>query len=290
MIKSKIDHKDSMLKKLFFSNLCFDFRVCGRCNRGRFWNFFTETISVKILFSVLRGFGYICISIPFSALVLHGSSIELNPVRLEFLPGQKITSQEITNHSGVPVVLQLKVVKWKKVLGKDIHEETNDVIVTPPLITLDSEEKQLVRLGMRVTPDEKKGATYRLIINELPASNLLTSFGVRTLLEFQVPIVAAPLVPSKPKILWAATRLGDKKIKITIQNVGESYLSLCNISLSNSDENKPFVKQPITYYILPGQKQDYEFDLPNAFKGRNVQISAQTDQGEVKETVSLSNS
>ncbi len=180
--------------------------------------------------------------------------------------------------------------KWTKVFGKDVYEETNDVLVTPPLITLDSEEKQLVRLGMRATPDEKKGATYRLIINELPPSNLLTSLGVKTLLEFRVPVVVAPLTPSKPKILWAANRLDDKKIKITLHNVGESYLSLQNISLSNGDENKPFVKQPIAYYILSGQKQDYEFDLPNSFKGRNVQISAQTDQGEVKEIVSLSTS
>lgn len=243
-------------------------------------------ISKKIL-NRLRWLSLIGLGIVFFNFLAYGSSIEVNPVRLQMLPGQKITSFEITNYSGAQVVLQLSAVRWTKVFGKDRHEETKDVVITPPLMHLNPQEKQLVRIGITTPPNAKKGETYRIIIKEVPSSNVMPSLSINTLLEIRVPLVVAPLVPSQPKIIWKVTRSGAKKLTLSLQNVGESYISLHGISLSNKNEKKPFVEKPISYYILPSQKQEYEFDLPNSLKKSDVEIKADTDQGEITAIVPI---
>lgn len=237
----------------------------------------------KIISCILRG----AIGLFLGIHLANGSSIEVNPVRLQMLPGQKITSLEVANYSGASVVLQLSAVKWRKILGKDQHEETKDVVITPPIVNLKPNEKQIVRVGITVPPDAKRGATYRLIFKEVPSPHLSSSFVINTLLEIRVPLVVAPLTPSNPQIIWTATQVSEKKLKLTLQNSGESYISLHDISLWDKDEKKPFVQKPISYYILPTQKLEYEFDLPNSLKKSDVEIKAETDQGEIKAVVPI---
>lgn len=191
----------------------------------------------------------------------------------------------MTNYGDDPIVLQLGAVGWTKVFGQDRHESTKDIVITPPMVNLGPQEKQIIRVGVTVPPDPKRGATYRLIFKEVPSPDSGPYFGIKTLLEVRVPLVIAPLVPSKPEVTWKIKKISDKKISVEIQNIGDSYISLHEISLSAKDEKRSFYREPVSSYILPSQKQEFELNLLSSMNKNNVEIKAETDQGEITATV-----
>lgn len=236
----------------------------------------------------LNPFKGICLSLVFFNFAAYGTaSLQVSPIRLEIQPEQKSTSLEIINYSEKPLSLHLSAVTWKKPFGKDVLEPTKDVIVSPPIVTLEPQEKQIIRIAVRVPPDAKRGRSYRLIIKEFESKISLPSYVINTLLEIRVPVMVAPLAPSVPKILWTISKLNNKKLKVSLKNAGESYISLHGISLRCTNAEKPFVEDQASYYILPNQKQDYEFESPDSFKGSTVEITADTSQGPISEVVSI---
>jgi fimbrial chaperone protein len=217
----------------------------------------------------------------------YASSIQITPIRLQILPHQKTASMDIYNNSADSVVIQLSIVKWNYINGKDVYEDTKNILVTPPIAIIQPQEKQIVRLGMIAPPDAQKGGTYRLIVKEVPSPTFEPAMGVQTLLEIRVPVVVAPLTPSKPQMSWTVNRAGEKKLNITWQNTGESYISLRKIALFDKDEEKPLTEHDYQAFLLPTQKQEFVFELPDSFKGNDIKIVAETDAGEISEIVPI---
>jgi fimbrial chaperone protein len=188
--------------------------------------------NVKKIFMFNR-YLYLClllyVGISVFPSISYSSSLQISPIRVQLLPGQKTTSMNINNNSGNPVVVQLSVVKWDYHNGQDVYTHTKDIIATPPIATIQPQEKQIVRLGVIAPPKAQKGETYRLIIKEVPVSTFEPLMGIHTLLEIRMPIVVAPFTPSKPQIVWTANRVGEKKLNVKWENTGESYVSFVTL-------------------------------------------------------------
>jgi fimbrial chaperone protein len=223
----------------------------------------------------------------FSISTAYAASLQIIPIRLQLLSNQKTASISVNNEAATPVTFQLKIVKWTHVNGKDVYEYTKNILVTPPIVSIQPQQKQIVRLGALTPPDPKKGETYRLIIREVPSPTLEPTIGIQTLLEVRVPVVIAPLNPSKPQILWTANRVGEKKLNVKWENAGESYTSFRNIALFSKDQEKPLAEHAYQAFLLPKQKQEFVFDLPSSLKEENIKIVAQTDAGEISEIVPI---
>lgn len=230
----------------------------------------------------------LCIGISIFSSVSYASSLQISPIRIQLLPGQKTTSMNINNNSANPIVVQLSIVKWGYHNGQDIYTPTKDIIATPPIATIQPQEKQIVRLGILAPPNAQKGETYRLIIKEIPQSTFESVMGVHTLLEIRMPIAVAPLTPSKPQIVWIANCLGEKKLNVKWENTGESYTSFRNISLFSHDNEKLLAEHAYQAFLLPTQQQEFVFDLPSSLKEKTIKIVAQTDAGEISEIVPIS--
>lgn len=230
---------------------------------------------------------FFCMDFMFSVSTAYAASLQIVPIRLQLLPNQKTASISINNEALTPVTLQLKIMKWTHVNGKDVYEDTKNILVTPPIVSIQPQQKQIVRLGALTLPDPKKGETYRLIIKEVPSPTLEPTIGIQTLLEVRVPVVIAPLAPSKPQVVWAANHVGEKKLNVKWENTGESYISFRNIGLFSKDQEKPLAEHAYQAFLLPKQKHEFVFDLPYSLKEKTIKIVAQTDAGEISEAVPI---
>lgn len=218
---------------------------------------------------------------------LKASSIRVTPVRLQLLENQKITSFEITNEADEPLTAQLHVVKWTQHEGKDVHEKTKDILITPPIVKIAPHETQLVRVGLLIPRDPKKGGTYRVVINEVQEPSDVPFQGIKTILEIRVPLLVSPLIPSLPSAVVSAHHSDKKEIKVKLLNKGLSHLVLHTIILKKEGEEKPLVEKTIYDYVIPFQSKEWSLDVPESFKGNTIHILVKTDQGDISSVVQL---
>lgn len=225
--------------------------------------------------------------IVFDLSPVFGSSLQVYPVRLEMVPRQKTTSLEVVNTGEEPIVFEIKPVKWKNIFGQDRLEDTNDIIISPPILSIAPGEKQIIRVGITVPPDPHRGGVYRLKLREVPSPDekVAPRLGIRALLNVSVPLVIAPVVPPKPQANWTVRKVGKDKVVVGMQNTGESYISLNQISLTKENEKRAFLRQPIGYYLIPNAKKEFELKLPCSFKNKYVELEAKTEQGDIQAKV-----
>lgn len=220
----------------------------------------------------------------------YASSITINPVRLVLSAGQKTTSFEVTNDSTEPLVVQLHAMEWKHHYGKDIYEATKDVLVTPPIARIPPGKMQIVRVGLLKPTNPKKGATYRVFIQEVSQSSIRTQTGVQTLLEIVTPLLVDPLIPPKPKMTISGKRLENNRIHLSLLNTGETHFQIFKITVGKPGQTENLFTQTIFSYLIPSQKKELEFEIPESLTGKNIQAIIGTDHGEVSTIISLSSS
>jgi len=215
------------------------------------------------------------------------SSIEVNPIRLEILKNQKITSLEIKNNSLEAIVVQLNAVKWSHSFGKEIYDNTKEILITPPIVTINPNDTQLVRVGILSSRDSQKGETYRVFVREVPQAKPTLNLGVQTLLEISIPLLVESLSPCEQKLAVAASRTGSQELKVRVQNSGDSYIIINKVKIKENKEAKPLVDQTIYNYLLPTQTKEWLLQLPQTIKCNNVIVTIVTNNGEFSETIQL---
>ena len=89
-------------------------------------------------------------------------------MRVTLSDKQKIGTITVRNDGTEPVPMQLEVLNWSQEEANDVFTPTRELIVNPPIFTIPAGGSQLIRVGLRGTPDAQRELTYRIFIQELP--------------------------------------------------------------------------------------------------------------------------
>jgi fimbrial chaperone protein len=238
---------------------------------------------------MLRSSFYLIFAIFFSLLCSRGnaSEVAISPVRLQLLPGEKITSFSLTNRSQLPMVVQLEAIEWKHDHGNDIHKETKKVIVTPPIAKILPNETQVVRAGLMSPADPTYGATYRVVIKELPQPVSDAQPGIQTLLEIRLPLLVEPVVKQCPRFTCSVKRSGPQVYEVSLENKGQSHFQISTLGLGKEGDSAPLASKDISDYLVPTQRKTWTLEVPGVFSGNSLQVFVKTDQGEMTEMAQL---
>ena len=99
------------------------------------------------------------------------TSLEITPVAVHLVPGAKATTIEVANRGGVAAAIQLRAYAWSQNGNKDVLTPTQDIILSPPILTLGKDASQTIRLMLRPGARAAGERTYRLLIDEVPPTN-----------------------------------------------------------------------------------------------------------------------
>src|SRR3954469_1996868 len=98
------------------------------------------------------------------------ASLDVSPIRIELnrpAPNALVT---LTNTGKDTARYELRIVSWKQNdAGEMDLQDTREVFLYPPLVTLQPGEKRNARVGVAPTVFGQVEKTYRLIVEELPA-------------------------------------------------------------------------------------------------------------------------
>lgn len=215
----------------------------------------------------------------FSLLGLAASSfaggLEVSPVHINLSAQKNIILVKLDNVDKHPFVMQLSAKRWKQKQGKNIYSSTNDILVTPPLVSIPPGKEQNLRIAFLGVPGEHKEKSYRLYLKQiLPHKNKIS--GLYVAINIGLPIFIKPLQPSKQKVVWSG-HCDNKQLTLVARNVGDKHAQVTRLKLVDSKTHKLIVNKRVFTYILPGNSHEWRY--ANKEQCRHVYQLVETTNG-----------
>jgi fimbrial chaperone protein len=208
------------------------------------------------------------------------------PIGVTLGPGHERAAVSVTNYGAQSVLMQVEAVSWTQVQGEDRYVPTTDLVVNPPLFSVQPGRAQAVRLGLRKSPDPTRETAYRLLLREVPAmTSQLDGAGaslesaVRVLLQFRLPIYVAPAAPVR-SAQWHAQRDADGSLKLEATNTGNTHLVVTELALRSQDaaaDSPALMVLTTSTPIFPGQGHQWRLQ-PDRPLPEQLRLDVNTDR------------
>lgn len=208
-------------------------------------------------------------------------SFQVNPVRATLSSSQAVSAMTVRNTGTESAVIQLEVMAWTQQQGKDVYALTQDVIATPPIFTIPAGGSQVVRVGLRRTPDAQREQTYRLFLQEAPPPAKAIFQGLQVALRIGVPVFVVPATVQPPALVWRVYRTQGGQLEVGLSNNGNTHVQVANFSLAEAKGAKLGTQQ-LAAYVLSGQSSNWQVKgITVPASTSSVHLFSQTDGGEV---------
>ena len=218
-----------------------------------------------------------------------GGSLRVNPVRLNLGSATPTAAVTLENNGSAPMVLQLQLMQWSSDGTEEQYHDSDDILATPPIMTIAPGKSQIVRVGLSRRVDPQRELAYRLFIEEVPPPPKLGYQGLQVALRVGVPIFVEPATGGKPVVQWHASRAGDKAVTIDATNAGNAHLRLFNVRLHAVGEERLWATQQLAAYLLPGQSKRWMIASETPLPLDRIRLSADTDHGVIDADLVLGN-
>ncbi|MFC4253931.1 fimbria/pilus periplasmic chaperone [Altererythrobacter xixiisoli] len=211
------------------------------------------------------------LAIPGIALAQSGASVLIWPVNPVIEADMRAGALWLENKGRNAVTVQVRVFAWAQQDGRDAYAEQDEILGTPPIITIQPGDKQLVRLTRTTPPPVEAERPYRLVIDEVPTSDGASASGaaVSFRMRYSLPLfsyAANQAEPGKPaprpvpQMAWRIGSDGGKRF-LEISNTGAGHARLTDVALANGRERWT-VAEGLFGYVLPASSM--RWDLPDS--------------------------
>ncbi len=192
------------------------------------------------------------------------ASFDIQPIRIFFNAKTRAEKLMIKNVSDDDLSLQVKAYKWSQNSeGKDIYDETSDIVVFPKVMKVPKGEEKIIRVGTTLHPSALEG-TYRIYVEELPVEKPQTEgVGLRIAMKVGVPVFINPLKNDGKAALDSFT-VQNGKAAIKVKNDGNAHFIITSLKLTGRNEQgaEIFSREFGGWYLLSGIARTYETDIP----------------------------
>lgn len=208
----------------------------------------------------------------FNAFALMGgaavaSGLQVSPVSLTIQSTQNADGLWLSNTGDGVVNAQVRVYRWTQEGFEDKLTPSRGLLVSPPMLQLPAEGRQLIRAIRAGAPPSGAGAVqeaYRVIIDELPVDTQGKK-GVQFVLRYSVPIFVQPAgaPPSAPQLSWTLRQEAGKAV-LEVASSGGSHAQLADLAFTDSAGRRTEVHPGLLGYVLPGAQMRWALKTPAA--------------------------
>jgi len=222
----------------------------------------------------------LCALAALAALSARAADVTLMPVNVKLDRNNDRSTVQVMNNGQEPVVMQAEAIAWTRLNGQDQDAPTSELIVNPPVFTVQPGQTQVLRVGLRRNQVLEQEATYRIVLREVPmprTSDLTTASGsVRVLVTMRVPVYVAPAQVRRNE-RWQLSRAPNGDVLARVNNDGNVHLKVSELRLQDNGGAAlvAIAQKGSQSVIFPGEQR--VFRLPNETRAAQVQI--QTDEG-----------
>jgi fimbrial chaperone protein len=225
----------------------------------------------------------ICLFVPPD--VARGGEFRVTPIRLTLDARSKTGVITVTNEADEKLQCQMKAFEWTQdAVGKDVYEETQDLIFFPKIMAVDPKSERVIRAGIKI-PAIAKEKTYRLFIEEIPEPKKAQGTAVAVAIRFGVPIFSQP-VKEEAKGVIDKFDLSKGTATLSLKNTGNVHLVISSVKLLGRDQMgaQTFAKDLSGWYLLSGVSRIYSAPLVRdvCTKTATLDVEVATDKINLK--------
>jgi len=194
--------------------------------------------------------GLLCVCAGASSLA---GSFSISPVRVFLEPRQRAAALTIVNGADTEVVLQADVLRWSQDgAGQDQLEPSDDLIVSPPILKVPAQGRQVVRLARLVAPNPQRQLTYRMLLREVPDTSRAVQPGASLpiALVLSIPIFLSP-AGAQPDVRCELQ--AGQPPEVACRNDGRAYAQLREVSVLR--EGRALGRFEGAVYLLAGSRR-----------------------------------
>lgn len=174
------------------------------------------------------------------------AGLSVTPISLEFTsaPAQALW---LSNTGTEPLDAQLRAYAWSQADGSDQLEPTRDLVLSPPMITLQPGQKQLVRV-IRTASAGGDELSYRILVDELPDPAKPLQ-GLHFVMQFSVPVFAG--AAATPALDWQLSLEADAPVLVGT-NRGSGRAKITDLELLDAEGHSLLQRPGLFGYVLAG--------------------------------------
>lgn len=195
------------------------------------------------------------------------ANLSINPVRITLDNTRSIGALTLRNRGDEPVVMQAAVREWTIESNEEHYNDTDALIVTPPVFTVEPGREQIVRVGLRRPVASDTEQAFRVFLEQAPATPATPTrpiqppTGIQVTLRFGIPVFIAPDGEPRREIEWRAERQNDGRLKIEAANRGNLHVQVKRLALLGTS-GEPLVENDDLTYLLPGTTRHWLLEVP----------------------------
>jgi fimbrial chaperone protein len=195
----------------------------------------------------------------------------------------------VRNSGSTAVVVQANVSAWSQQDGKDVLAPTNEVLISPPVMTIEPNREQIVRIGLRRAPDAERELSYRIFLTEVPPPPQPGFQGLVVALRIGLPLFVQPRQgAAKATLVWHA-EVRDGNVNLKVDNQGTGHIQISTVEMFSAQAGEPVAEYSGLAYVLPGQSREFQLKLRDVRikKGDNLRMKVSTDAGAIDSQIDL---
>jgi fimbrial chaperone protein len=227
--------------------------------------------------------GMVCV---LSAPSVSAGNFGISPLDLQLNTATKSGVLTVTNDDNKPLSLRVRAMRWTQdSSGKDIYEDTKDLVFFPKRFDIKPGEQRVVRAGIDQFNTDKEVA-YRLFVEEIPPADLPREGGSRlaVLLSIGIPVFAMPGASKPAASLLAPAMTADGTMTFTVENTGNTRV---RISRLISAEGKTLSEGVESRYVFPGISKSYSTKTAGIACASVGMLAAEADTVKITSTEPL---
>jgi fimbrial chaperone protein len=210
-------------------------------------------------------------------------SLSVLPVNIHLAPNEKATSLTVTNQGTAKTAIQIRAYAWNQEKGEDILTASDDVVASPPIVSIAPGASQVIRLVLRQSPQGRE-ATYRILLDQIPPP--AEPGIVHVVLRLSIPIFAQPTTVAAPHVQFHL-ETNDGQIYLVGINNGLGHEAIREFDLTTSDGRKLKPAAGSSPYILAGATRRWTITAqgPLPTPSETLQMTGHSDAGAIEEQV-----
>ncbi len=210
-------------------------------------------------------------------------AVTISPVLVELSPARRVVSITILNPGDIAVSFQTQTLAWHQSDGVDRYDETDEIVVIPPIAEIAAGGSQIFRVMMRKAPTGAETA-YRLIFEDVtefatrPMAADQVSINIRVNHNLPVFIAVAGKPRANPRLGPCTSSVAAKPAMtgcVRIDNDGSRYAQIKSIAVDGAGWHKDLAASS---RVLAGAWRQWTFDVPPQLTG-TLQVKAETSEG-----------
>lgn len=208
---------------------------------------------------MLRTIRVICggLALLAAAGMAQAAGLSVTPISLEFAPAVPVQALWLSNTGEQKLDAQLRVFAWTQAQGSDQLAATRELVLSPPMVSLQPGQRQLVRV-VRSGPEPKAEQAYRILVDELPLAR--PQQGLNFVMQFSIPVFAGTRADAQPQTAWSLQRVAGKPVLVT-RNNGGRRAKITELSLLDAQGQSLLQRSGLLGYVLPGAERRWPLAL-----------------------------